>query len=478
MIANMERRRLPAISPDPRAVALAAVAVFAALLPGLAMTAGAGVAALTAVLLPAMLFAMRWRRGVLLLLVVLPFAGVPVFVAGTAGLAFRDLAVVLPMYAGFALYVARAGDVRVPRLGLALPALAVFAMLVVAYVPLAPSLAVGVLGAKVWLAYLPMLVIGYHYVRSAEDFECVLRITALLGLVPATIAIAEFVYTLSSGGFGPFAAMYGQSGTEAVRFGFGGEHDAVSITRIPATFTWVTQYLGFALVAYAAGLSMLLRRRSAGWLLCVALLAAGAFASGARAAYLVVPTMTVLALCLAGVRPSRLVAPGFAACGVLGLALLAEPGLVTIARYLPGHVQVSLSYAWRELSDSALAIGNGTGWDTNAALRYGGASERRFIENWYAKTLLELGVAGFVAIVVALGSMLATLLGRLRAAHDDVRTVAAPVCALLAVVVVLLFKGSYIDVAPLNVYFWLLAGMLAGLFEQASRRCAIEEVQA
>jgi hypothetical protein len=38
------------------------------------------------------------------------------------------------------------------------------------------------------------------------------------------------------------------------------------------------------------------------------------------------------------------------------------------------------------------------------------------------------------------------------------------VAALLLLTVVSLFKGPYIDLDPLNVYFWLFAGMLLGLY--------------
>ena len=42
------------------------------------------------------------------------------------------------------------------------------------------------------------------------------------------------------------------------------------------------------------------------------------------------------------------------------------------------------------------------------------------------------------------------------------RRLAAPIVALLLLTMVSLFKGPYIDLDPLNVYFWLLIGMTAG----------------
>lgn len=88
---------------------------------------------------------------------------------------------------------------------------------------------------------------------------------------------------------------------------------------------------------------------------------------------------------------------------------------------------------------------------------------RPISENWYAKAALELGIPGLLAIAVALGALLWSLVRSLRRMDAGSRRLAAPLCALLLVTAVALFKGPYIDLDPMNVYFWLLAGVVAGI---------------
>ena len=84
----------------PVVVALLACAI-AGVMGGVRLPA----APLIGVVLALALLSLEWRRGVSVLLVALPFSGVPVFMAGESGLAVRDLAIILPAYAGFALWM-------------------------------------------------------------------------------------------------------------------------------------------------------------------------------------------------------------------------------------------------------------------------------------------------------------------------------------------------------------------------------------
>ncbi len=48
------------------------------------------------------------------------------------------------------------------------------------------------------------------------------------------------------------------------------------------------------------------------------------------------------------------------------------------------------------------------------------------------------------------------------------RQLAAPIVALLLVMTAALFKGPYLDLDPLNVYFWLFAGMALAVAARTS----------
>lgn len=447
------------------------VAATCAAAGGIAATRPA-LAPLVALAAAAAWLSLRWRAGVVVMLVVLPFSGVPAFLAGSAGLAARDVLVVLPLYAGFAIEMTRTREPILPRLGVTIPALAAFAALVLLYVPAAPTPAAGAIAVRVWLAYIPMLAIGYTYVRRIADAERIFTLTAIIGLVPAAIAIAECLLAAHSGRFGIFERMYEASplddaGRFVVLTTSGG--GSIRIPRVPATFTSVSQYYGFAIVAFACALSMLLRRRNAAWLACTAVLGVAAIASGARAAYVMVPALAAVALLADAPRPSRAAALAAASALALAAAVLIGAGPIAIAGAVPGHVAVTLATAASEMRDAFALTGHGAGWDTNAALRYGGVAERRYIENWYAKAMLETGLPGLIAIVVAFAASAVALVrayararvGGAAAAHR----LAAPQVALLLATMVALFKGPYIDLDPLNVYFWLLLGVTFAVLE-------------
>jgi hypothetical protein len=461
---------------NDRTLAPAIVALLLAATAGALMASSVAYAPLLIAGCAAALVSTRWRDGVVVLLCALPFAGAPAFVAGEPGLAVRDLCVVAPVYAGFAIEMTRSGDRALPAATVAMVALGLFAALVVVQVLRAPNALSGAIGARVWLAYLPMLAIGYRFARWADGFEAILRITALLGLVPASIALAECAYAVGRGDFGPLENLYGAwQLTETQRFVVFTTGDAhLRVPRVPATFTGVTQYFGFSLVAFAAALGMAYRRGGA-WALCALVLAAGALASGARAGYVAVPAIAVLSFVLSGPlrsRPHAFVVAG--ACYVL-FALIIGSAIAGIAQAVPSHVVVSLRAAADELTSSFSLFGHGTGWDTNAALRYGGVDERRYIENWYAKAMLELGVAGLACIVIAFAAFAAAAWRALRSLDPETKRLAAPTVALLAVAAVLLLKGPYIDLDPLNVYFWLLLGAVFGLADGARETARDEE---
>jgi hypothetical protein len=459
---RLERAQLPVAGS---ALALCALAGAAA-----ALRAPAGPLIGVAVVLVLVSLA-EWRHGVTAILVVLPFSGVPVFMAGHAGLAMRDVALVLPLYVAFALWMTERHGSLLPPLGIALPALALFAIIVLGSVVRAPSLSIGALGTKIWLAYIPMLAVGYHYVRTAADWDRALRLTALLGLIPAAIAVAEwFIATRYppagawSNNFGPFRYLYGswfeQVRTTGVAMS-AGSHTFV-VPRVPSTFTSSTQFYLFSMVAYAAGLSQALRGPRLFWLGCASVLAMGVLATGERQAYVAMPAMTVLSLMLGGQGRARLAIIA-AAAGGLVLILMALGGApLAVLGTMPDHAGVELGHAWRELQSGLNSgpIGHGTGWDTQAALRYGGSASKRYVENWYSKAALELGVVGLAAIVMALASLHWRLITALIRIDPVTRRAAAPICVLLLVMTATLFKGPVLDLDPMNVYFWLLTGML------------------
>lgn len=112
--------------------------------------------------------------------------------------------------------------------------------------------------------------------------------------------------------------------------------------------------------------------------------------------------------------------------------------------------------------------GLGTGIDTGAS-RYAFADPKMFqgvggtwYESWYVKALLELGIVGLLLVVLLMGSiMVRGLHNHFRLRDARLRVVSAAILAFLAWNLVYDMKAQYLDFDPINVYFWLLVGVLA-----------------
>jgi hypothetical protein len=484
MMATAALRRLTIARPAPDAVLALQVAVLAPLL-GAVIGVGRSVT-VAAVVLLSLAFAVGmtdWRRPVYGLLLYLPFSGIPyvlLFPDARASTLLKDALFVLPAYAGFVAYAAsrrrRVGERTIPGVLLAL-----FATLVVVQIfnPGSPGLLVGAIGAKVWLLYVPLCYLGYHLVEDRGQLAGLLRLMSVVAVVPAVVGIVEAVllrsgrYDLVYGWYGGAAQSVTQGFTEFTLSGGG------SLRRVPSTFSFVAQYFSFtaAMVAvtYAWWRATPTRTRSttrcAVWLL---LLLAGLL-SGARAAFLFLPLLMALILTLEGRTArfafARLVAPamlllglaaavlGTTASGVLGHAT--EVGVEEF-----GHVFVD---GFRQALSRTL-MGLGTGVDTNAA-RFAFGQTDRFVgvdgiwyESWYVKALLELGVAGLVILALLFGTLVVKALsqhGRLR--DPGLKVVSASLIGLLLWNLMFNIKAQYLDIDPMNVYFWLLLGVLLKL---------------
>jgi threonine/homoserine efflux transporter RhtA len=85
-------------------------------------------------------------------------------------------------------------------------------------------------------------------------------------------------------------------------------------------------------------------------------------------------------------------------------------------------------------------------------------------ESWYIKAYLELGVFGLAIAVALLGTLIyraARVHMRLR--DSRLKIVSAAILALLGWVLIYSLKAQYFDLDPINIYFWLFAGILMGL---------------
>ncbi len=352
----------------------------------------------------------RWRLGVLMLLAYLPVAGaVTLWLSpNPAPLLFKDFLFVIPVYLSIALvHLRELGEARVPvPISVLAAALALLAM-VQMFNPNLSDFLVALVGAKVWLLYLPMLFVGAALVRAQGDLVGVLRVTAAVAVVPFAVGLIQFALASSLGPERAIEMFYGASAAEAATQGFGGFDYGADLYRIPATFTFVAQYgmFGLAMVAFAYALGRYDPHQ--GWRLfgrvMMGVAVAGALLCGARGNFVFLPLLIAL-IYVADARVSG---------GLAALVLF--PAMIVTLLWMVGFDPFVIFGATHQLftgygSDLVLPnliqtlrdypMGQGTGTSTGAARHIMNAVELRHFaayEGYYSKTIAELGIPGLLS---------------------------------------------------------------------------------
>src|SRR5205807_1824289 len=151
------------------------------------------------------------------------------------------------------------------------------------------------IGMKVWLFYIPLLFLGYHFIESRDNLRSVLGIMTAVAMVPAVIGIAEAV-AIYGGHANQVYSLYGPAaGSVTQNFG---QMDYVGggfTRRIPSIFSFETQYFTFVAsmlpVAYAW---WRLSKRLVLGAMAFGVLLVACFTTGARGAFFMVPLLIAL----------------------------------------------------------------------------------------------------------------------------------------------------------------------------------------
>ena len=419
----------------------------------------------------------RWQRGLYWLVTYLPFAGTVTIAMNLwwPSLLLKDIFFVIPLYIAFF-----ARFVIAPECLAGFPRRVAYLMLCLLILTLVQTRSSGVanpimalIGLKVWLFYLPICLVAYTFVDSPERMLGLFRLLVTLSFIPALVALVEIVLVHEFGYLTAMQMVYGASASQATqgfsffRFGEG------SFGRIPSVFTFQTQFFGYSLamlipayVVWRADPSARWRRLGSCGLLAAAL---DTFLSGARGAYVFTPLLLALIFLFDQGVPGLLAA----ICGTAVLTWTAAGAIFGIALWhMYGVVGALFSDYARSAAYGGLAqaiatapLGMGTGTNTGAA-RYALADPDAFIgiENYYAKAAYELGIPGLLVVAgLFLTIMFIGLQARRRMLTPDLRCAANALLAFLVAIFLSSFKGWQIDLDPVNVYYWLFAGVLLKL---------------
>jgi hypothetical protein len=423
------------------------------------------------------LILMRWELGLYGLVAYLPFAGAVTLAMNLwqPSLIFKDILFVIPLYIAFFARVAtrRESVAGFPlSVGYLMLFLALIAMVQLEN-PAVVNAMMGLIGLKVWLFYLPVCFVAYAFADSAERMIKLLRLLVVLSFIPAAVAFVQFSLV---GHFGYQAVMQMSYGETAIQVTQGFSQFNVEqgyFGRIPSIFTFTTQFFGYSLAMLPPSYILSRTDPSPRWrhigTLALAAAALATFISGARAAYVFTPfTLGLMFFLDRGLGGLLAAASGVAllvwtaVTVFVGAAFWSMYGFISL---LFSNYATGVAYGGLVKAIRLAPLGMGTGTNTGAA-RYAVLDPSLFIaiENYYAKAAYELGIPG-VLVVVAL--FLAIIVAGLRARRTT--TLPAFRCcssALLTFAIIMFlnsFKGWQIDLDPINVYYWLFAGLLLKL---------------
>jgi hypothetical protein len=415
----------------------------------------------------------RWERGFSALLVYLPFAGVVILGLSPSRLplVFKDVLFVIPAYIGFVARLSvRGGALRgLPPVPIALMGALAALVLVELVNPGVENTMVGLIGAKVWLFYIPLTFLAYAYVASERDLVVLCRLMVGLAFIPSVIGIGEVVTARFVGYQEVMEAIYGHLAKPTTQgftaFGIG---EGV-LARFPSTFTFVAQYFGYTLAMLAPCYAVWRADPAARWrhvgAAGFAMVALASFLSGSRSAFVYVPflilVMFTLDRGLSGLIRGAVCTGAALTAALVILGIGGYPLYEHMSGLVRGYAQ-DTAYDLLVQAIVAYPLGAGTGTNTGAA-RYAVGDPEAFVafENYYAKAAHELGVVGLLVVVGLLGALVVSGYRCHRSVESArLRSYSAGLLAFLIVTVVNSVKGWMVDLDPVNVYVWVFVGTL------------------
>jgi hypothetical protein len=424
--------------------------------------------------LAALLVGIRdWRWSIYGLLLFLPFSGIPIIASyphTQVAVLLKDILFVVPAYVGFGLAL-KGKSIRLPGAPLVITA-ALVLLIAVQSLPKISDPLVPLVGAKVYLLYIPCLALGYHFVKDRDDLTHLLRTLTVVGMAPLIIGIAEAVL-LDTGHSDVVYQLYGPA-AQAVSQNFfdAGVGNGAVLLLVPSTFSFVSQYYDFTvfMVVITFAYWRLSRNNVAAVLWAVAIIAS--FTSGARSAFVLTPfVLAVMALLTWRARQMAATTLAILA-GLLSSAGVLALGLMDTLLFSAGLGSNEFQAGFVNGVPTALGItltGLGTGHATAATRYVLGSSDvflsyAPFSESWWVKVILELGVPGLLLFGLLFGWLIARAYRAHRTIGDPgLAATSAALLAFTAWVILYLTKGPQIDLDPVNVYFWLFGGILLGI---------------
>jgi hypothetical protein len=348
-------------------------------------------------------------------------------------------------------------------------ALGVFAITVLAYLAIpGPSLAVSMIGLKQRLFYIPLIGIGYHFVRSGRDMQRLILVVALSAVGVAAFGV--YLHFTGPDGLRRLGANYATTWLTVPNRG------SEAYWRVPGTFTSPGQFgayllftgtmvVGLALTSKAPKLWRIVSGAS------LTMITMALFTSGSRAPFLLL-CVCVCSMVVSSISISRLTAAAITVS--LALAL----GLGYLGSGVKARFESIISYEHVDRFQRTYfgqlflpdlvenPLGSGLGMATIGSRHFVPLDELKFVESYFGIMAMEMGVPGLIAILWVTAAISFTIIRswrRMSTSQDA--TIWLALSNFVLVSMVIFPVSTSIDHSPTNFYFWFAVGALIKLAE-------------
>lgn len=379
---------------------------------------------------------------------------------------FKDFAIIAAYMAWMS--DSRGGSGSLRKLSQSFGAFSVLTVLFL-FMPSPVSLFGMLVAIKQRLLYIPLVYVGYHFLRDDRDYFGLMRVMAMTSIPVSLFGV--YLYFVGPAGLTTIGAKY------SAVIGSGAGSHGLEFWRVPSTFTSPGQFGIFLLANGAAFLGVLFGKSADKKLrtlviVAMVILLVALMVSGSRAPLIMLAMIAALMLIMTG----RLGGIGVAAAGGYVVFAVAfsyfgggiEDRVGSIASW--EHVERFRDTYFGQLFLQFLQespMGFGLGRATMGARHFNQLQNVMLVESYFGIIAAETGVLGLavfswvtVAIVALLWKMRKAM--ALSEYHVNWLSLALFVLATIA----LLPVGTAIDASPGNLYFWFFLGMIVKMYDQ------------
>lgn len=351
---------------------------------------------------------------------------------------------------------------------------------------------IGVLGLKVLIGYVLIIPCIFYLIRDREDVYFLLRIQVVLILICCGLGFMQYMMLrlgICQGTVGSGEDLFKASLQARCFVGgsllYSPEQGQI---RLPGTFNAPWQWGWFLISSGFFAFGTAFSDRSLIWrivgLASLAAVGVMAVVSGQRIALALVPTTIVGLLILTGqVANLKRFLPIGIGLGLILTVLMAQNPEVVGERLdsfqsrwdaSPPQAFIVQQFDWAQKQQQGI-LGRGVGRATNAARIFG---KTELVETYHPKLMYEIGPLGLLATLALYLTLTVATFKAYRSIKDpNLRGYGASMWVFVLFISV--FPYYYpLDVDPVNVYYWLAAGIVLKLPEIDQRERLQERLEA